>query len=154
MKIICPTCGQNIYDPKNNICPNCGGNLNKKDSMVYFLVLAIIFGFIGIMFAIYNHWIFAILNFLFAILLSYYSYSEYKMRKLKENDIALYQVTVQVKYKAKNKSTNSPANKVYTCCPYCGSTRPPQIVRRKWSLLTGFLTNKVDRYCVDCKRKY
>lgn len=37
-------------------------------------------------------------------------------------------------------------------CPYCGSTNL-QLVRKKWSLLTGFFTNKVDRYCVNCKRK-
>lgn len=38
-------------------------------------------------------------------------------------------------------------------CPHCGSTNI-QLMRRKWSLLTGFLTNKVDRYCVNCKRKF
>ena len=40
-----------------------------------------------------------------------------------------------------------------SACPYCGSTNI-QLIRRKWSLLTGFLTNKVDRYCVNCKRKF
>jgi len=38
-------------------------------------------------------------------------------------------------------------------CPYCGSTNI-QLMRKKWSPLTGFLTNKVDRYCVNCKRKF
>ena len=38
-------------------------------------------------------------------------------------------------------------------CPRCGSTQI-QMVPRKWSLLTGFLTNKVDRVCVNCKRKF
>jgi hypothetical protein len=38
-------------------------------------------------------------------------------------------------------------------CPECGSTQI-QIVNRKWSLLTGFLTNKVDRVCVRCKNRF
>ena len=38
-------------------------------------------------------------------------------------------------------------------CPWCGSTQI-QMVPRKWSLLTGFLTNKVDRVCVNCKKKF
>lgn len=38
-------------------------------------------------------------------------------------------------------------------CPYCGSTSI-QLVPKKWSILTGFLTNKVDRYCVNCKKKF
>lgn len=38
-------------------------------------------------------------------------------------------------------------------CPSCGSTHI-QVVPRKWSLLTGFLTNKVDRVCVACKHKW
>ena len=38
-------------------------------------------------------------------------------------------------------------------CPYCNSTQI-QLVRRKWSLLAGFATNKVDRVCVNCKRKF
>lgn len=38
-------------------------------------------------------------------------------------------------------------------CPYCNSTQI-QLVRRKWSLLAGFATNKMDRVCVNCKRKF
>lgn len=38
-------------------------------------------------------------------------------------------------------------------CPRCGSHNI-QIVQRKWSLLTGFLTNKVDRVCVNCKYRF
>lgn len=38
-------------------------------------------------------------------------------------------------------------------CPKCGSTQI-QMVTRKWSLLTGFMTNKVDRVCVNCKHKF
>lgn len=38
-------------------------------------------------------------------------------------------------------------------CPRCGSHNI-QIVPRKWSFLTGFLTNKVDRICVNCKHRF
>lgn len=38
-------------------------------------------------------------------------------------------------------------------CPKCGSTKI-QIVPRKWSLLCGIFTNKVDRVCLKCKYKF
>ena len=38
-------------------------------------------------------------------------------------------------------------------CPDCGSTQI-QLVNRKWSFLTGFFTNKVDRVCLNCKTKF
>lgn len=38
-------------------------------------------------------------------------------------------------------------------CPKCGSTQI-QAVSRKWSLMTGILTNKVDRVCLNCKHKF
>lgn len=38
-------------------------------------------------------------------------------------------------------------------CPKCGSTQI-QIVRRNYSFLTGFMTNKVDRVCANCKHKF
>ena len=49
----------------------------------------------------------------------------------------------------KYQSTQSNAVK----CPRCGSTQV-QLVQRKWNLLTGFLTNKIDRVCVACKTKF
>ena len=38
-------------------------------------------------------------------------------------------------------------------CPYCFSSEV-QIVPRKFSLLTGFATNKFDRVCLRCKKKF
>lgn len=38
-------------------------------------------------------------------------------------------------------------------CPYCGSTQI-QLVPRKWSLLMGIMTNKVDRTCLNCQRTF
>lgn len=39
------------------------------------------------------------------------------------------------------------------CCPKCGSTQITA-VPRKWSPLTGVFTNKVDRVCLNCKKKF
>lgn len=38
-------------------------------------------------------------------------------------------------------------------CPKCGSTQI-QLVNKKWSATSGFLTNKVNRVCVSCKHKF
>ena len=38
-------------------------------------------------------------------------------------------------------------------CPRCKSTQI-QMVPRKFSLLTGFATNRVDRMCVRCKKRF
>lgn len=40
-----------------------------------------------------------------------------------------------------------------TRCPRCHSTEI-QLVPRKFSLLTGFATNKFDRMCVRCQKKF
>lgn len=38
-------------------------------------------------------------------------------------------------------------------CPRCRSTEI-QLVPRKYSLLTGFATNKYDRVCIRCQKKF
>ncbi len=38
-------------------------------------------------------------------------------------------------------------------CPYCHSTEI-QMVPKKFSLLTGFLTNGYNRVCIRCQRKF
>ena len=50
-------------------------------------------------------------------------------------------------YRKRQEEKNKPR------CPKCGCTEF-QMVPRKWSPLTGFLTNKVDRVCVKCKTRY
>lgn len=57
----------------------------------------------------------------------------------------------QLKQEAEKERKRAEAQMVH--CPSCGSTQI-QMVPRKWSLLTGFATNKVDRICVSCKRKF
>lgn len=39
------------------------------------------------------------------------------------------------------------------CCPKCKST-DFDMVKRNWSWVTGFMTNKVDRVCRNCKHKF
>ena len=38
-------------------------------------------------------------------------------------------------------------------CPRCGCTSV-QLIPRKWSILTGYHTNAVNRVCVNCKHKW
>lgn len=38
-------------------------------------------------------------------------------------------------------------------CPNCGSTQF-QMMNRRWTAGTGFLTNKIDRVCMNCKNKF
>jgi hypothetical protein len=38
-------------------------------------------------------------------------------------------------------------------CPRCGCTSV-QIVPKKWSILTGYRTNSVNRVCVNCKHRF
>ena len=38
-------------------------------------------------------------------------------------------------------------------CPRCRSTQI-QMVPRKFSILTGFATNRIDRVCVKCQRRF
>lgn len=38
-------------------------------------------------------------------------------------------------------------------CPYCRS-KEIQLVPKRFSLLTGFATNRFDRVCVNCKKKF
>ena len=80
------------------------------------------------------------------------------MIQLKTKDPIEYQLKMsqfkaslaQVQEHQKSQATEED-NKVH--CPKCNSTNI-QIVPRKWSLLTGILTNKTDRVCVNCKYKW
>ena len=56
-------------------------------------------------------------------------------------------VEMEEGYRKRQEEKNKPR------CPKCGCTEF-QMVPRKWSPLTGFLTNKVDRVCVKCKTRY
>ncbi len=75
------------------------------------------------------------------------------MIELKNKDIIEYNLKMS-QFKAQTaqyKDMFSVPNAVR--CPKCGSTNI-QIVPRKWSVLTGYMTNKTDRVCVNCKHKF
>ena len=72
------------------------------------------------------------------------------MEDLKEKDIIEYNLKMS-QFKSQVGQQTQEENKVH--CPKCNSTNI-QIVSRKWSLLTGFATNKTDRVCVACKHKW
>lgn len=79
------------------------------------------------------------------------------MEELKKKDIIEYnqklsQFKIQHEQKKiAQKQHQSESSKTH--CPKCNSTNI-QAVTRKWSLLTGFMTNKVDRICINCKHKF
>lgn len=50
-----------------------------------------------------------------------------------------------------NQAQTTNPNEVH--CPKCGSTQITA-VQRKWTFMAGFATNKVDRFCMNCKHKW
>lgn len=76
------------------------------------------------------------------------------MMELKKNDIIEYNLKLS-QFKAQTAQQNKGVQPVSNAvrCPKCGSTNI-QIVPRKWSVLTGYMTNKTDRVCVNCKHKF
>ncbi len=138
MLIKCPECGKEISD-KSDKCINCGYPIKNTICIVN-----------GVKYDL-------------AFLLDE-SYSiVYKVRDLiqiSNSDISHIKPIVEQIVQAQNippmlnlpiKSQTEEDNKVH--CPKCNSTNI-QIVPRKWSLLTGILTNKTDRVCVNCKYKW
>lgn len=74
------------------------------------------------------------------------------MMNLRNKNIVEYTAKLsQFKSQLGEQKNSSSENQVK--CPKCGSTNI-QMIQRKWSLLTGFMTNKVDRVCVNCKYKF
>ncbi len=77
------------------------------------------------------------------------SFEDFKNKKIKEKRIEINHKYNEIKQQIKIE----PEKKVEVTCPRCGSTQI-QMVNRKWSLMAGVLTNKVDRVCINCKKKF
>ncbi len=76
------------------------------------------------------------------------------MIDLKQKDIIEYEFKMShFRNQVEQQKNNQMQKDKITKCPKCNSTNI-QIVKRKWSLLMGFATNKVDRICVNCKHKF
>jgi len=84
--------------------------------------------------------------------ISYYSVFIASMINLRKKDPIEYQLKMS-QFKATQSQTKMVEESSQVQCPKCGCTNI-QIVPRRWSLLTGFLTNKTDRVCVNCKHKF
>jgi len=67
--------------------------------------------------------------------------------------ISFMLVFFEVKPDPKYCPSRSLASSYTIACPRCGSTSY-QMVTRNWSPVTGFFTNKVDRVCTQCKKRY
>ena len=162
--IICPDCGKEISD-KSDRCINCGCPINvikKNESTIcniegksYDLtdVLNLISNgkykdsFLKLK-SILNISIKNCLNIIEFIDISetipeYYEIKQYT----KKEESEAYRKILSMK-DDKIKQSNTPVS-----CPKCGSTNI-QVVPRKWSLLIGFATKKVDRVCVNCKYRW
>lgn len=74
--------------------------------------------------------------------------------ELKKTDIIEYRIKIeQFETLKKQKTQIKEQEKNIVKCPKCSCTNI-QVVPRKWSFWTGFLTNKTDRVCVKCGYKW
>ena len=131
MAFWCLNCDNTIadkFDYENNICKRCGS------SDIYDFPSGITVGEIMLIERISKD-----KTFIQAIM------------KLREEDPIEYQLKI-AQFKNTVKQSNQKISGQVRC-PKCGSTQI-QMVKRKWSPLTGFLTNKVDRVCMNCKHKW
>lgn len=78
------------------------------------------------------------------------------MIKLKQDNIVEYKLKLQQLKNSKEQQKvveqKSTAQSNQRTCRFCGSTSFTP-VKRKWSPLTGFLTNKTDLVCNNCGKK-
>lgn len=134
----CPRCGNTAFSEEEMICSYCGENRFETDINIC----------------------------------EFKKWPRYKVIRWEE-DLLDYALKPSPKFNAEDYEASKKwvANKVeirentnkdisrntnestYVRCPSCGSTQI-QLVSRKWSFLTGFFTNKVDRVCVNCKRRF
>lgn len=73
-----------------------------------------------------------------------------KVAYIVEHDKVL---TEQVYNKIRNEVEIIDVNGLPVMCPKCGSNQI-QVVQQKWSIMTGFMTNKVNRVCMNCMHKF
>lgn len=139
--IKCSECGKEISD-KANSCPNCGCPAKgfDKDENIY--------SFRGIDYDITQVNALISGNELIKAIKAF--------REITGADLKAAKETVDAIRDGKTYSSQPLASqqntvqKHETRCPNCGSAN----VRKNYNLLTGLLTNKFDKVCVDCKHKF
>lgn len=149
--INCPECNKEISDKASN-CPNCGCPINNDKYHLYITDC-------GTKTSLWNG-ISSILNL-------DYGYEDmdnivnnlpYKITECDSKEEASlisqkfekYYVDIEIKDSVGCVAT--PTQRV-VLCPKCNSDKI-QLLNRKWSVLSGFATNKVNRVCVNCKYKF
>lgn len=151
--INCPECGKEISD-KANACPNCGYPINLNHGYYVYIIgyrdtdTAVSAGLQEVL----N------LNLEYKEVVDILNNLPYKIcdcdtqeeAEILAKKLDRWWIDVDIK---NIQGESIPINKNITICPKCNSTNI-QLVRRKWSLLTGIFTNKVDRVCVNCKYKW
>ena len=138
--INCPECGREISS-KAISCPHCGYPISNlgNNSKSYTVIL----NACGLNRAQVVHYLMQTQNI--------------NMSKEKANELKQIFERVDATITIKDYDTNDDLNAYIKTdevrCPKCGSTQI-QVVPRKWSLLAGFATKKVDRVCMSCKYRW
>ena len=131
--IKCGECGKDVSD-KANSCPHCGCPIENKESTNTYNYNGKDYNIDGvILLSNQGQKVKAITSF----------------RELTGAGLAEAKKIVDNLPRMKIDSVNS--NQVR--CPKCGSS-DFEMVKRNWSIVTGFMTNKVDRVCKNCKTKF
>lgn len=151
--INCPECGKEISD-KAKTCPDCGYPIaiNKKYQLY-------IIGYHDMDISTY-----AGLTETFNLKLEYnevmniFENCPYAIAEYDTIEEANLQARKLLKWGIDIDIINPEGNSEYIntdiiSCPKCGSTHI-QVVPRKWSIISGIYTNKVDRVCLKCKYKF
>lgn len=147
--ILCPECGKEVSD-KAQVCIHCGFPIEQKNSTICIIN--------GVEYDLYEFYI---------------RIMQCKKAGCEPNtfDKTFNQILKDMYFKTRLSESGKLCKIIYETekipssfmgeilvantpqCPKCGSTAI-QMVPRKFSLLTGFATNKVDRVCVNCKYKW
>lgn len=64
-----------------------------------------------------------------------------------------WKIYIKLKKEHEQKELEAEQSKNLTKCPKCGCTNI-QVVRKKWSLFTGFMTNDTERVCAKCNYRW
>lgn len=154
--IKCPECEKEISD-KAEVCPNCGYPINtNKIENVYSIFMV---GFRDTDTAVSAGLKEVLqLDLEYSEVVSILNNLPYKLCDCKTIEEATLIAKKLDRWWINTEVTNGTGDFIHVntnipVCPKCGSTNI-QVVPRKWSLLTGVFTNKIDRVCANCKSKF
>lgn len=152
MLIRCPECGKEVSDQSEK-CINCGYPIKVRDNK-YKVIFnkfndtdAAAMAGLKVVLKMEDNEISKIINNYPCEIASFNSYEHANICAIR-----LSKWHIDASLLNPNKE-NMPADHTMVFCPYCECTNI-QIVQRKWSILTGFLTNKSDRVCLKCNTKF